>query len=419
MTQIYVPVVANDRFIGAIKHYHDVTYEIALYRYYFRLISFFGVSAVTLISGLIVLQLKRSGRQRESDLTMINEMQSKAIANETKRVRESRLLSELNEWLQSCRSLEELYDMVGTFMAKLLPNTAGSLFIYANSRDVLDGVKGWNKAGPLEPMHPDDCWGLRRGRNYTYGTNEIDFVCSHVATPTLFEYACLPIVAHGETIGLLHFVFRQAAPCEPGSDRDCVSCNVLCEDDRRLAFICAEHISLAIANVRLREQLRDQSIRDPLTGLFNRRYMIETSRREIARAQRAGELLSMLSIDVDHFKRFNDNHGHDCGDVVLRAVSDCLVANLREDDIACRHGGEEFVVVLPGITTENATKRADDLRDKIEKIVVRYADANLPRITISIGVASYPEHGTTTQRTTRSMSPRRTAGIRSGWRRVM
>lgn len=102
---------------------------------------------------------------------------------------------------------------------------------------------------------------------------------------------------------------------------------------------------------------------------------------------------SVLSVDIDHFKKFNDNHGHDAGDVVLRAFSECLRLNVREDDIACRFGGEEFIVALPNTTTEIALQRAELLRSKVEDMVVRYLDAALPRITISIGVASFPSAG--------------------------
>jgi len=164
-------------------------------------------------------------------------------------------------------------------------------------------------------------------------------------------------------------------------------------EQRRLGLVCAEQISLAIANVKLRDQLRDQSIRDPLTGLFNRRYMLETCRREFSRAARGRQPVAMLSIDVDHFKKFNDNHGHDAGDTVLKEVGNCLEAVFRNEDVACRFGGEEFVVVLPGASLEIGAKRAEELRAKIEAISVRYLDNNLPRITISVGVAAFPEAG--------------------------
>jgi diguanylate cyclase (GGDEF)-like protein len=236
----------------------------------------------------------------------------------------------------------------------------------------------------MPAMHPDDCWGLRRGRPYTFGENEIDFLCAHVDPSVKNEYCCVPILAHGETIGLLHLVF--------GSEGERPHKEAIGEQ-RRLGLVCAEQISLAIANVKLRDQLRDQSIRDVLTGLFNRRYMLETCRREFSRAARAGQSISILSIDVDHFKKYNDNHGHDAGDMVLRAVANCLENLFRNEDISCRFGGEEFVVILPGADANAALRRAEQLRSKVEDIIVRYLDKNLPRITVSIGAAVFPDAG--------------------------
>jgi diguanylate cyclase (GGDEF)-like protein len=239
-------------------------------------------------------------------------------------------------------------------------------------------------------MHPDDCWGLRRGRIYTFGENEIDFPCTHVGSARPNAYCCIPILAHGETIGLLHLGFGRD---QEGRDRTAE----MNGEHRRLALVCAEQISLAIANAKLRDQLRDQSIRDALTGMFNRRYMLETCRREFSRATRTGQSVSILSMDIDHFKKFNDNHGHDAGDSVLRAVSDCLKATFREEDVPCRFGGEEFVVILPGTVAHVAVNKAEEVRAKIEAVVVRYLDANLPRVTISIGVAAFPNSGDNAQ----------------------
>lgn len=279
--------------------------------------------------------------------------------------------------------------MVAEFLSKLLPNCAGSLYIYANSRDILESAKVWNGGETSPAMHPDDCWGLRRGRIYTFGENEINFPCAHVSSSGEKEdYCCIPILAHGETIGLLHLSFG----CVPKHDRTTRRTENIVEQ-RRLGLVCAEQISLAIANVKLRDQLRDQSIRDSLTGMFNRRYMLETCRREFSRAIRAGQNVSILSIDVDHFKKFNDNHGHDAGDTVLRTVGDCMKNSFRDEDVPCRFGGEEFVVILPGADAIVAARKAQELRSKIESLVVRYVDGNLPRITISIGVAAFPHCG--------------------------
>jgi diguanylate cyclase (GGDEF)-like protein len=327
------------------------------------------------------------GRQRAHELAeMVRavEVFHTTLLERQKRNRETRLLADLNEWLQSCNSVGELYQMVAEFLGRLLPGCAGSLYIYANSRDVLESAKAWNGGEIMPAMHPDDCWGLRRGRPYTFGGNEIDFRCAHVDPSVESEYCCIPILAHGETIGLLHLRF--------GSEGEELRKEAIAEQ-RRLGLVCAEQISLAIANVKLRDQLRDQSIRDVLTGLFNRRYMLETCRREFSRAARAGQSISILSIDVDHFKKYNDNHGHDAGDMVLRAVGSCLENLFRNEDIPCRFGGEEFVVVLPGADLDAALRRAEQLRGKVEEIVIRYLEKNLPRITVSIGVAVFPDAG--------------------------
>lgn len=298
--------------------------------------------------------------------------------------REGKLLSELNEWLQSCNSLQELYQMVAQFLSRLMPNCGGSLYVYSNSRDILECAKSWNGSKVSANMRPEDCWGLRRGRVYTFGEKEIDFACTHIADPNHGEYCCIPILAHGDTIGLLNLDFH----CE--GDK----CSIEeVGEFRRLGLVCAEQISLAIANVKLRDQLRDQSIRDPLTGLFNRRYMLETCRREFSRAGRAGQPVSVLSIDVDHFKKYNDNHGHDAGDMVLRAVGECMENTFRNEDVPCRFGGEEFIVLLPGASIEVAARRAEQLRSKVESLIVRYLEKNLPRVTISIGVAAFPDAG--------------------------
>ena len=298
--------------------------------------------------------------------------------------RETRVLSELNEWLQSAKSEPELYDMIAKFLSHFLPECTGTIYIYANSRDILECVKVWNGKQATLNMHPDDCWGLRRGRTYTHGQHEIEFDCFHVVEGPA-DYCCIPILAHGETVGLLHLEHK---PQSSGDNSAAFA------DQRRLGLAAVEHISLAIANVKLRDQLRDQSIRDVLTGLFNRRYLLETGRREFQRAARNRQPVSMLSIDVDHFKTFNDNHGHDAGDTVLRAVGEALSSTFRGDDICCRFCGEEFVALLPGSPIDVAAERAEELRAKVEGLVIRYGDDNLPQITISVGVASFPSAGT-------------------------
>lgn len=305
------------------------------------------------------------------------------VAHERARQDEGRMLGQLNEWLQSCKSLEELYLIVERFMAQLLPGSKGELYIYSNSRDVLDGMVNWNTRDLHQSITADSCWALRRGRSYEYSTGGLCLTCDHVSAHhhqvAVDEYICVPIVAHGDTVGLLHIRFGEEG--------------VRIADKGAFAVRCGEHISMAIANAKLRDELRDQSIRDPLTGLYNRRYFLDAIRREIAVAARRGAQFGLISFDADRFKTFNDNHGHDAGDMVLRAIGARLHDLLTAGETACRFGGEEFVVLVPGAGAADTVALAERLRDAVAQAQVRHLDTLLPRVTISCGVAAYPADG--------------------------
>jgi diguanylate cyclase (GGDEF)-like protein len=299
----------------------------------------------------------------------------------------TRTLSELSEWLQSAKSEAELYEMISSVLGRLMPECKGSLFIYASSRDVLGIAAEWNAPSHTASIHPEDCWSLRRGHVYVHGTSEIEFHCDHVHGDINDNYCCIPILAHGETVGLLHleYTFDKSETAEEAKARFA--------DRVRLGLACAEHLSIAIANMKLREGLRDQSVRDVLTGLNNRRYLLQTARRELIRAERHKHPISVVTVDVDHFKTLNDNHGHDAGDTVLRHVGEIMRSLFTDDAVPCRFGGEEFVVLLPNTGLKDAAARAEELRAKIEAMTIRYADGHLPTVTISAGVATYPEMG--------------------------
>jgi diguanylate cyclase (GGDEF)-like protein len=166
------------------------------------------------------------------------------------------------------------------------------------------------------------------------------------------------------------------------------------ESKRQLAVNVAEHTNLALANLLLRETLHHQSIRDPLTGLYNRRYLEEAMEREIYRAERHQSSLGLIMLDVDHFKQFNDRFGHNAGDELLRELGNFLMGKARQTDIACRYGGEEFIVILPG-TMEAVAKKAEKLREKFRHLTIVHQGQILGRTTISLGVATFPDHGST------------------------
>ncbi len=381
VAEIYVPVLSGNRVIGAMEFYRDITTIrqafIARLRVGFAILASVGVALSFLAIGVIAY----SGRARIREFRERALGEKEMVETQMRLGREVRLLSELNEWLQSSRSLDELFDMVSAFMSRLIPDCSGTIYVYSNSRDVLDGACSWNGGALAEHIRPEACWGLRRGRSYAYGTSEIDFTCGHITGHDGRPYFCFPILAHGETVGLMTLITKLDVSDE---DRQAY---------RKLAQMCAEQISLAIANVRMRDQLHHQSIRDPLTGLYNRRHFIEQLRLAIDDAKRKTGSVSLISIDVDHFKNFNDNHGHDAGDMVLRAVGSTLEDMCDGDDLACRMGGEEFVALLPLTDCAQAMKTAENLRLAVEAISVRYGEKTLPKISISLGVASFPQHG--------------------------
>ncbi|WP_170478816.1 sensor domain-containing diguanylate cyclase [Ruegeria arenilitoris] len=384
VAEIFMPVTKNGRFLGAIQFFTDIsdlrTTFISRLRISLTILS--GIALMALVC--VTLVSYRTNRLQVQSLRKQSAKERELMDEQLRLAREVRLLGELNEWLQSSRSLEELFDMVSRFMTHILPDAEGSVYVYSNSRDVLDGCASWNDGTHKAHIHPEGCWGLRRGRTYEFGSSEIDFVCEHAEPHDGRPYFCFPILAHGETVGLLHLRAHEGAGEEFHASK-------------KLAQLCAEQISMAIANVRMRDQLHDQSVRDPLTGLFNRRHMTETLRKSISRSQQTGSALSLIAVDVDHFKKFNDTHGHDAGDMVLRAVGAALEQGCDRDEVACRIGGEEFMLILPDNTPDEAVMRAEQLRQAVEAVTVRYGEKSLPRITISVGVAHYPAHGTMPQ----------------------
>lgn len=385
VAEIFTPVIQNGVTLGAIEFFTDITdiRDTFILRVQIALAAICAL-VLTLVSVLIMV-IRRSNKLSVGRLNLQTAKERELMEQQLQMAREVRLLGELNEWLQSSRSLEELFQMVSQFMTHILPCCEGSVYVYSNSRDVLDGCASWNGGSHKNHIHPEACWGLRRGRTYSYGESEVDFVCEHKDTDDGRPYFCFPILAHGETVGLMTLTATSETPIEEF------------KAGKRLSQMCAEQISMAIANVQMRDQLHDQSVRDPLTGLFNRRHLTESLRKMITRSHKDGTTLSLVSIDVDHFKKFNDNHGHDAGDMVLRAVGASMVQLCDGDELACRLGGEEFMMLLPGLSQEAVFERAERLRRNIEGLSVRYGEKNLPRITISIGLSHYPDHGTLPQ----------------------
>lgn len=314
-----------------------------------------------------------------------------SIRTEKKRKEERRLMSQISEWLYSSKSLDEVMRVITKSLSVLMPETSGQLFVYSNSRDVLDLQTSWGETNSSPHIEAEDCWSLRRGRAYSYGTKQIEFPCQHVVNDGVESpYFCLPIIAHGQTNGLLHLRFNpNAFENASGEQR-----SEFLKQRWQMALLCAEQISLALANVQLRQELMDRSVRDPLTNLWNRRWLLETVQKEVQSAERRNGILSILSLDVDHFKKYNDHHGHDAGDLVLRSMGGLMLDFFPKTASACRMGGEEFVIVLPDRDKMQAAQIAERFAQRLLETSVKYGAEELPKTTVSIGVASFPSDAT-------------------------
>lgn len=304
-----------------------------------------------------------------------------------------RRLSDMGEMLQSCASEVEAVQVVTRFCEQLLPGSTGALYSRSDGHEGLARLASWGPRADTIVAHFDaaNCWAMRRGRMHIARECSARIDCEH-ALATLGEtQVCVPLVAQGETLGVLHVAFREEETEEASQQR-----LRHMQHRQRLLGSVAEQSGLAIANLRAREVLRSQSIRDPLTGLFNRRFMDEWVERELQRAMRAGGTMSLVLLDLDHFKRINDGYGHDAGDAVLREVARVLQEQVRAGDVACRFGGEEFAVVIPSTGSVEAAAFAERLRRLLASHAISVRSQRgvhvTVRVTVSAGVATFPMH---------------------------
>lgn len=288
------------------------------------------------------------------------------------------LISHMTDYLQSCRSVSEAYDVVAKSLPQILPATSGGIALFNNSRNILETVVSWCTAQPREPFSPERCWSLRRGQLHHVHPGGGEPACAHLPDAP-GNSICFPMQAQGETVGC--FYLTSGSPEATGAQA------------QKAVRRSGEQIALALSNLKLQDRLRDQSIRDPLTKLFNRRYLEETMEREIDRARRKELPLGLMVLDIDHFKRYNDTRGHDAGDALLAQFAKLLMEQIRQEDIACRYGGEEFVIVMPGADDEVTRDRAQRICDAVRRMKITIGVEVFGGITVSIGVTSYPAHG--------------------------
>ncbi|MEX2243098.1 MAG: diguanylate cyclase [Fimbriimonadaceae bacterium] len=306
------------------------------------------------------------------------QQQSLALEDSNRRLS---LLGELTSMLQSVVHVEEAAAIVAGYLARAKMGSGGSLYLFRESRNSLDLLASWGEMKLAERVLPDECWALRRGQQMRTPSDQPELRCKHVRhVDGESEHLCLPMMAEGGALGLLHVVFTD----EAAEAR---------EEDALFALRLSEQLGLALANIRLREQLRLEAMQDPLTGLFNRRFLEASLKREFSRGEREKNCVAVAMLDLDHFKQYNDVHGHDAGDAVLSEFGKLLMQNCRAVDLPCRFGGEEFLVVLPGATRGSVAAWAERILERVRGLRVVDEGVALPALTISIGVAFFPEHG--------------------------
>ncbi len=324
-------------------------------------------------------------RKAQSELRAANDKLQSWIADLQQQNRERTIQAEMSDLLQICLAPREAYDVIARSARELFSHYSGALLILDPNRNAVETVTRWGDSLQGEDSFtPEECWALRRGRPHRVESEAAGPVCRHLGANFTGSSLCVPMMAQGEALGVLHL--QGASGAAVSSVRVPITSSV-----EQLAVSLADHIGLALANLKLRETLHNQSIRDPLTSLFNRRYLEASILRELQRAARKHRPLSVIMLDVDHFKQFNDNYGHQSGDSLLREIGAFLQRHTRGDDIACRYGGEEFTVILPEAPLEIARQRAEQLRREAGQLGSHNDPARA--VTLSLGVAAFPEHG--------------------------
>ncbi len=303
--------------------------------------------------------------------TLVDELQS--------RDREMNLLIRMNDLLQSCTNVTEAYQVIAIIARDLFSGQNGGLAVLVPLSQQMETVATWGDKAIIKMAFPlKDCWAMRRGQIHEVIDPDHDLLCKHFDLTPTAGTLCLPLMVQGETLGLLSLV---------GNLKSEYSIS-----QRQLAVTVSEAIKLSLSNIKLREELREQAIRDPLTGLYNRRYLEENLEHELYRSQRQKTQLCVAMIDLDGFKQVNDTFGHEAGDVVLREVARILRDHLRKTDILCRYGGDEFLLVLPDSSLEDNRQRLDQIRILIKEQVIHYGEKPHNPTTVSIGLTAAKDH---------------------------
>lgn len=332
-----------------------------------------GLCSALLAVGLIAgFALRRELRRRaEAEAALVRDKEEL-----TRYTEELARVSAGSKLIQAARDEAQLYKTVEQVMRELIPGSRGYFALLGIPDGAIEICGAWGYQTRPATFTPDDCMALQLGTAAHRRNSIMPVECAH-ARGEQGDQLCVPVHGASGYMGVLHVATSEGL------------------SDKRIQVISvfAAHLGLGLTNIRMRDSLRQQSVRDALTSVFNRRYFDETLRREMSAATRHGVPLAVLMIDVDYFKRLNDTHGHTAGDDALKGVARFLMTCFRESDVICRYGGEEFGIILPGSTLEQAYTRAEFCRGTIASARMQSDGRGLGMITISIGVAVSTEFG--------------------------
>ena len=322
---------------------------------------------------------------------------------------EVRLLGRMTNLAVSCLTWEETLAVAARFLPQLFPGEAGALFVRAANRDLYEPVWSWGPKNDWRAFPAQDCWSLRRRRLHSVREEKDQPPCPHTDhDPERWISLCIPMTDRGEALGVFQLLIPvgdqgrspgegQAKKNGPGrmEHENVPEAGDVQTEKRRLATLTADIMTLLLVNLRLRRQFDELSVRDLATGCFNRRYLEETLTRELKIRQRSGGKLSVILMDIDHFGQFTEAFGHGASSMVLKELGNFLRENIREADLVCRYGADEFALLFPDTDLSTAGIRAEHLRAMIGDLSRQEGRGRMRRITLSMGVAACPEHGET------------------------
>ena len=326
--------------------------------------------------------------QYENELLQTQQSLMNMLSETEQRNREITLLGEMAQWIQASRDMETAYAGAGRFLGEMFAGDSGALAVVDNQDKSVKVKAVFGTPRGQTDFSSADCLTLQLGKTYEYDGSGRQEICKHLGEYQGY-YMSIPLIAPGDNSWLLSLQSGEGGQGVKLTGSEWLDLR------RPLLGSAAQELVLALSNVKLREILREQATRDPLTGLYNRRYMDEMLARELSSSIRSKQGVGFIMGDLDYFKKFNDTYGHEAGDLLLKAVANLMRGTIRVEDIACRYGGEEFLIILPSASLQDAYHRATQIHESVEKISFELHGATIDGVTISMGVSAFPGQGKT------------------------